>query len=707
MILQLISLFLFVTSLLCHTIPGKSSIDKQLADDGELEMINLMYKYLPIDERSYIDYHVKELVNFNGSDCDACKNKMHYARSLLDEDPSKQHLISFTLFQYCLALNDNDPKECDTVNFFITTQTNNGENPIDDFDSGLKSSTSINLFDNDFMHLLRNFNFSNELDLQYYCYYKGDVCDLPETLDIDAKYDFDSKWPAKQPHHYAEPDYGCDEKELFNVLHITDFHVQFRFEVGAEANCSQGTCCKPTSFNKDLPKLTGHNFTESLTKDGQEIDLALYPYAHFDENNVYHKGSYYDLGKDKGYDAVTFPSFTFGGYACDAPEVLINSTLNYISQMKDKKFEFSLFTGDIVDHDKSNCDAEVTKEAETLGFRLMKHFLDYIPVFPALGNHDTFPYGQLAPQRLDPNNSYQYNTELMSEIWVNGGWLPESEQSEIKNHYSGFSTVTKRGLKVIALNSNCYYQKNLWNYINLENEPDPFGQWEFLIDELVESEAKGQRVWILAHIPSSDADALPIQSKIFGKIVERFSPYTIASIFYGHVHMDQFKVFYASSANNAADISKEVTNMAWIGQSVTPRTNLNPAFKYYEVEDKSFNVRNAYNYYAQLNQTFVDGGKQPEWEFEYSSRDAYDPEGTWPKDAPLNGTFWNDYVLTKLADESNIDFNQLYTDYQFRFTEMTTNCTNGSVISNECYNNNFCAAGNFLSDEFIKCQRDD
>ena len=86
-------------------------------------------------------------------------------------------------------------------------------------------------------------------------------------------------------------------------------------------------------------------------------------------------------------------------------------------------------------------------------------------------------------------------------------------------------------MKVIGLNSNFYYGDNLWSYGETTTKPDKFGIWKFLIDELVDSESHGQRVWILAHIPSNNYDVLPIQSHIFAAIVKRFSPYTIANLF--------------------------------------------------------------------------------------------------------------------------------------------------------------------------------
>lgn len=689
-----------LTSVSAHVINGISSIKSQLSKRSEIDLVNLIFDNLSYRDQDFINKQLKSLQQFNGTECEACKNKIKHARELYDEDPENQHLIAMTLFQYCLSLNKNDPTKCDTVDFFLTTQPKSITVPRELAESGFGEQTSVNLFDNDFMQMLKRFNVSSDLDLEYFCFYKGDgACDLPETLDIDRYGDL-FNWPQKESKHYGEPDYGTGDRETFNVLHITDFHSQLRYTVGSEGNCTGKLCCLPESFNKNLPDYQKYNFTESFEAlaPNNELDFPFYPDSRY-ENGDFIQGEYYDLPASRGWDSAVNPAGTWGAYGCDSPVVLVNNTMKYILGMNDKRFEFSLFTGDLVDHDKIHCTPNVTKEAELLGFKVMKHYLKDIPVYPSLGNHDTFPYGQLAPRKFDTANEYQYNAELMSEIWVNDGWLNKLEQNSVKEHYAGFSHVTKRGLKIISLNSNAYYQKNLWNYIDLENDPDRFGQWEWLIEELVESESKGQRVWILAHIPSSDFDTLPIQSRIFAKIVERFSPYTIASIFYGHVHKDQFKIFFAAN-------STEAINMAWLGQSVTPADNLNPAFKFYEVEDKSFNVINSFNYYTRLNDTLTTGSQEPTWHFEYSARDTYDPEHKWPENAPLNGTFWNEYVLKGLSDKSNIELNQLYADLQQRYNPLTINCDNNGTVSNECYVNNYCASSNYLSEEYIKCENE-
>ncbi|PVH14274.1 uncharacterized protein CXQ87_002402 [Candidozyma duobushaemuli] len=672
--------------------PGSSHFEKHKRDSS----IDGIYEELDLRDKIFVDSHLKKLVDFEGNRCEACHNKIKYAQNLLKDFPEQDHLISLTLYKYCLEENKGKDSKCESTDFFLFTSQKNSLRESSFESSHLQGASSINFFYNDFTEMVRHFNVSSNLSLNYYCHYKGKYCEAPETPDLTSIINLEALWPPKKPEHQREPNYNSN-LDKFNVLHLSDFHNQLRFEVGSEANCSQGLCCLSESFNEDKVS-GGYNFTNVLVDAGanlQNAKLSFYPDAKFDVNDTYLEGPYYDVPSYRGWSWAWEPAFTFGNYQCDPPEVMLNHSLKHISStFGDNNYEFSLFTGDIVDHDVAHCDANTTRLAETRSYRIMKHFLHDVAVYPTLGNHDTFPYGQLAPHSISEDESVNWNDELVSELWYSNGWVNKTIASFARQHYSAFATTTNRGLKIISLNSNCYYKKNLYAFINMETEPDLFGQWDFLINELIESEKIGQRVWILAHIPAGDPDALPIQSEIFASIVERFSPFTIASIFYGHTHRDQFKVLYKD---------QNPINMAWISQAITPLGPANPSWRFYEVQDESFNILNSFNYYSQLNATWANGGAEPAWQYEYNAREAYDPSRQWPDDAPLNATFWDKFVLSHLRNVSDIDFNQKYTNLMFRENPYITECKNGSKVSSKCYENNYCDAIAFKVDDYDRC----
>ncbi|CAK9438401.1 uncharacterized protein LODBEIA_P26250 [Lodderomyces beijingensis] len=694
---------------LAHTVPSYGSLQRQyLAKRAKIEVAQDIFRNLPAKEIDFINVHLKNLTDAQGSKCDKCKNRLKYAQNLVHEYPDQEHLVSLLLYKDCVN-NAKSDDSCGYVEFFVTTDSRNHENFTNHYDSGIGSETSVNIFDNDFLNVIKHFNVSSELDLEYYCFFKGSrACNLPETPDVEKLFNLQSWWPAKKPELNHPPVYK-NNSERFNVVHVTDFHIQPRYELGAETNCTQVPCGLPESHNKELPG-KDYNFTtyyKNLDPTLKTFDYSFYPDARYTENNTYVKGDYYDFPKYRGFNFNNAPATSFGAYLSDSPELLMNNSLVEIARLHaQKKFELVLFTGDMVDHDGIHDGPATTKWAEVEGFKLIKKYLNNIPILPSLGNHDAFPYAQVAPHKYDPSqNSYEYNIDDMVKLWINNEWFEEKDADDLKHHYTGFSYVTNRGLKIIALNSNSYYSDNLWNYIDQSTDGDLFGNWEFLISELLDAEAKGQRVWIMAHIPPNNYDVLPLQSRIFGKIVERFSPYTIANMFFGHTHRDQFAILYSSNASAADAVAADVVNMAWVAQSVTPYTNFNPSWKWYEVEHESFNIINAYNYYTQLNVTFTNGGAEPKWEVEYSARDFYDSKHTWPADAPLNGTFWHNYVAKPLWNTSDVAFNQNFMDLKYRRSPLTPNCTTEKgTLSDKCFNDNNCFLY-FHSDDNIRCQK--
>jgi sphingomyelin phosphodiesterase len=76
--------------------------------------------------------------------------------------------------------------------------------------------------------------------------------------------------------------------------------------------------------------------------------------------------------------------------------------------------------------------------------------------------------------------------------------------------------------------------------------PDNSGVLSFLANELQKSEYIGQRVWIVGHVlPGYDfGQALPNPTALFYAVIRRFSPSTIAGIFFGHTHEDQLMIHY-------------------------------------------------------------------------------------------------------------------------------------------------------------------
>lgn len=700
--MRFVPLLFWAICSLAHLVPR--SIGHQLEARAEKPLMDLVFAELSDRETDFINDHLKKLKG-DKSPCDACMDSLKYAKDLVNNDPTHKHLVSLLMYKFCLEQNHNDPSKCDGRLFFIYTNAERFDRFNDDATSGTTVQSAVDFYDNDFLRVISVFNTTSTYDMQSFCFHQSQVCELPKVPKPAIDKFLASLWPAKQKKHELAPDYG-KPAGTFNVLDFTDTHIQLRYKVGSEANCTNHfLCCLPELYNEDVPKWKDYNFSTPIMKwagTGQlsRWQWSFYPDAHYDAAGNLQWGEYYDFPKHRGYDYTSVPAFSYGGYMCDLPELLLNSSLKGMAALHaEKKFEFAISQGDYVDHDEYHCTPNATKYAELHSFDLFKHFLNNITVLPTLGNHDSWPYAQMAPLKYNYSNGYEYGIDEIAQWWVNEGWFPQQQYQWLRTHYAGFVYETKRGLKVINMNSNCYYASNLWNYLDQLENFDPFGQWKWVIEELAESEKKGQRVWIQAHVPPGYYDSLPIHQYILNAIVDRFSPYTVAATFFGHTHRDQIKLFYKTGSNKTEG---DITNMAWIAQLVTPLLYNNPGFKYFEVDCKLFNIVNSYNYLTRMNETFV-SKDEPKWEFAYLARDLYDPDHSWPKLAPLNATFWNKYVVSKL--KSDVEVNQRYIQNQYRDSPFVPECGNNSEVLTKCRNENLCNVNNVLLEDYIKCTK--
>lgn len=218
--------------------------------------------------------------------------------------------------------------------------------------------------------------------------------------------------------------------------------------------------------------------------------------------------------------------------------------------------------------------------------------------------------------------------------------------------------------------------------INTTN-PDNSGVFSWMIEELQRAEDSGERVWIVGHVPSGwdGYNPMPDPSNLFYQIVDRYSPHVIAEIFFGHNHEDQFMIYYAN--NGTVQNADTALATGWLGPSVTPLTNVNSAFRLYEVDTGNFNVYEAYTFFSNVSEYASLRDTGPTFRFEYSTRETYGPVAGWSKDAPLNATFW--HRVTE-AMERDLALVSLHNDLQGRLSVKSPKChTENCQKAKICY----------------------
>lgn len=583
------------------------------------------------------------------SPCDRCKHTLAVGQQMVG-NVSPEALLE-TFLDWCTTHLEVDPAVC-RATFTLST--------------ALGAST----FGTDFGHMLllmEDVLGAGVLDGEYFCHFKaGGVCAMPETPEVDL---LDWWVPAPLAQEMAQR-HRNNRTGTFNALHLSDVHLQLGYVLGGEGNCTDGMCC------------TSHSRPAGAA---EHVSHPTFHDSHYLENGTFVVG---EAVSPK--DRTLLPAATFGSYRCDAPLVLVNNSLLSMASLS-VEFDFAIFTGDMVDHDALDYTTiNTTLAEEAAGFLTIKHWLGDLPVYCVLGNHDAFPYGQLAPHGSGFEKAFGWNSNLMARLWEDNRWINSTTARQVREHYAGFAVTAREGLKVVLLNLNAWFNKNMYSFAHTRL-PDPFGVVRWLVDELAASEAAGERVWLQAHIPLANDDLMPLASRALAQVVARFSPHTITGIFYGHTHKDQFQVGYEAG---------EPAYVAWVGQSITPIFDLNPAWRYYVVDASTYEILDSVNHWTDLQA--VEDGSEPVWQASYSARSAYTDEtvvgpalARWPASAPLNATFWH-HVAECIRDDPGCA--QRYANHLFRWSPATPQCARGECGTDYCY------VSSFTRDQWKQCQ---
>lgn len=405
------------------------------------------------------------------------------------------------------------------------------------------------------------------------------------------------EFPTEKPACSCSPAPSC--KKPLKVVHISDIHVDSLYVPGSSANCTKPICCRP--------------YTPSEAP-GNNSD----------------------------------PAGPYGNVKCDAPLSLEESMYKAINELV-PDHAFTLFTGDIPPHDVwSITEQEAVSDINDAYNVRMKNA--FKKVYPTVGNHEAVPVNSFPPANLNGTISSQWVYDTVSADWEK--WIG-AEAANNSDKYGAYSKVHPgTNLRIISLNTNFYYVENFWLYTPTP-EYDPNGQFAWLVNELSYAEAHGERVWIIGHMPMGLSDALHDPSNYFNQIVARYST-TIAGMFYGHTHLDQFEISYT---DYNAQTFQNAIGMSYITPSLTP-TSGNPAFRVYEIDPVTFGVLDYTEYTANIALSSFQEG--PKWEKYYSAKAAYGPlvsPAPGPTDE-LTPAFWHN--VTAAFQTNDTAFQEYY-----------------------------------------------
>jgi len=505
-------------------------------------------------------------------------------------------------------------------------------------------------------------------------YIKGGSCKFPELEPLSPA--FLHKWfngTTQPPAHVVQRSkkVGPKRHKPLRVFHGSDFHVDPRYLVDAEGSCDSGQCCRADSFNSTLwqqPKFSPGKLPKS---------------------NISHPAGYW------------------GYYQCDTPWSMIAAAMEGLSYLqKDEPLDLALYTGDLTTHDADwHISQNLTTYSEQSLYDMFHRHLGNTTMVVALGNHDSSPADLFAPHSLPDSRGDQlsWDWDNVAALVKSNGWGSNKTAETIRAHYGAYSISPRKGLRVVALNSDFWYSGNPMTFVDL-SDPDVSGMLRFFTDELQAAEDANERVWVVAHVLTgwSGGDGVDAPTNLLYQIISRYS-HTIAHVFFGHTHEDEFQIWYESSNGNSTSVSRKTQDaraMAFIGPSVTPLTNVNPSLRVYEVDPETYEVMDYLQYYTQLHDADELRKTGPVWNLLYKARETYDnfsashkagtyaapvalaKGGMWPHDAPLNASFW-----AALTDEmeQRPELIELHQVYQGRNSPRSPKCN-----TKECHEAKVC-----------------
>ncbi|XP_073820492.1 sphingomyelin phosphodiesterase 1-like [Musca autumnalis] len=337
------------------------------------------------------------------------------------------------------------------------------------------------------------------------------------------------------------------------IVQLTDIHYDNEYQVGSLADCEEPMCCRVTPAS-------------GLSDEA--------------------KAGYWSDYRN-----------------CDSPLHMIKDAFDNV-KVNHPKIDYIYQTGDIVPHLIWATTKEGNKAMLTEINDLIAEKFPGIPVYPIVGNHEPHPTNVFGHKDIPAEMTVDW---LYEHLWSNWQrWLPaETKETILKGGY--YTVSPKPGFRIIALNNNDCYLFNFWIFYDGSATAQP--QLDWLHDTLLAAEKAGEKVHILAHIPSGSSDCWSVWAREYNRIIERFSD-TISAIFNGHTHRDEMILHHSANGHPMA--------ISWNGGSLTSYSYKNPNYRSYEVEPATYQVVDHSTYFFNLTEANQHGDhRSPLWSKEY------------------------------------------------------------------------------------------
>ncbi|KAL3674665.1 hypothetical protein V7S43_000605 [Phytophthora oleae] len=287
------------------------------------------------------------------------------------------------------------------------------------------------------------------------------------------------------------------------------------------------------------------------------------------------------LNISKSFNATESEAMVFE-YGDDTPITLLTSALEFAKKLMPDP-AFFLYTGDHVVH--GDLTDDFVAETVKTNVQTMAHYYatenndTSLDITALIGNADTAPGYTMAV--TDPETETNPSITLISKAWQET--LPKSNLDWF-NHRGYLTYDLDEKLVVLTLNTVPYSPNHSPDTTNMS---DPFGQFAWLNETLLELRNAGKFAYVVGHIPpiiDSYRGAQMWESEYiatYKSIVTQFAD-IIKAQFFAHVHSIEFPRTRSSGRCRACAVV--------MSAAISPIYGNNPAFMTWDFDATTYEV---------------------------------------------------------------------------------------------------------------------
>ncbi|WP_462325847.1 metallophosphoesterase [Desulfoplanes sp.] len=296
--------------------------------------------------------------------------------------------------------------------------------------------------------------------------------------------------------------------------------------------------------------------------------------------------------------------------------------------------ECVIFCGDILGHGFNETYADITGNTDaastekfvlkTVSYVMSKVASVYpdVPVFFTLGNNDSYAGDYL----LEDGGAFLADSAApLFEICIKDDDLRSAFMTEYSEHGHYSLDVPGEGhIRLVSLNTIFMSSR----YAGSNATRSAYAELDWFEQTLRQARNENRKVWLITHIPPGidvfgylhgygSCGNPPLQIKAdyterFLGILRMYSE-TVAAIFTGHTHMDDFRLLFPEGTRSGA------LEAFIISPALSPLFGQNPAFRTIDFDTSSGEIENMAVWYTSSGADV----QEALWEQEYDFKDSY------------------------------------------------------------------------------------